>query len=207
MLGKALSQTQVLKILKTPFLTVSGKNMVLSGPRNQSLPFSEFVEPGSKGYFVFYDRMGASIDLYFEGNLIYNYKNRFVYPRIAYPYLFLFSSDLSRAELYLLSAPDQALATLKTEDSISAWSASEDGRYAILGDLSGSYHIFDRNQNRFESHRLKESRINYIKGVEISSSGEYSILGSLHPEIFLLGHAEKGVQDAQLPSGGRAERF
>jgi len=207
-LGKALSQSQVLEILKTPFSIVSeNKVVIFDNHKKEEVPFLDYIDPGTNGYFALYNKMGSLVEVYHQNKLLTSFQNRFVYPHIAYPYLFLFSSDLCKAEIYQLSSLKNALGSIHTKDIISAWSSSPKGEYAILGDLSGQYHIFAPSAHNFKTYTLKESRLNYVKGVEISDDGSYSVLGSLHPEVFVLGNVYQGISKIyHLPSTGRKQQ-
>lgn len=191
------------------FLTIKSQEFILfSEEKMNRIPYDEYIDFSEKGYFVTYDKMGNNVSFFDKGKQIEQWKNQFKYPRINYPYLFLFSSDMSKAEVYHIPEGfDKPSAVILAEDMITSWNASRDGEYFITGDLSGKVYIYSHAEKKIKDFQLNKSRINYVKGVTVNSNGEYCALGGLAPELLYIANYNNKKQTIySIPATGRTNR-
>jgi len=197
------------KIKHNSFLTLKGNELILiADGQKVKIPVENYLDFNEKGYYVFYDKMGNNLTLYEREKMLGEWKNQFKYPRISYPYLLNFSSDLSRVEVYhITQSLQKPLFTLDSEDVFTSWHSSQGGEYLILGDLSGTAHIYSFQENKIKEFKINKSKINYIKGVNVNSQGEICVLGGIGPELLYItkyGREEQTIYS--VPPTGRSKR-
>lgn len=186
------------------------KTLNFFGKKSFVVPIEEFADFSDQGYYVKYDKMGMKISLFYQETLLQEWVKKYNYPRLVYPYLFLFSSDMSKAEVFRVDAKDfkKTVQTLYSKDMFTSWAVSEKGNLFILGDLSGTYFIYDFKNTKLYQKSMEKSRINYIKGVSINEAGGYLVEGSLYPEMLVVGNIHEEKKDFyQFPPTGRSKRL
>jgi hypothetical protein len=196
------------KFPEKSWITLRGKNVTLLPDSQTEIPFENFIDFSSRGYYIKYDKMGALLELFFEKRKIFEWANAYQYPRLQYPYLFLFSSDLTKVRIFDISRTlSKPVLTLNTPDMITAWAAEPEKGYLILGDLSGKYYLYEPETGKLETRRAEHGRIPYIKGAGINSRGDFFILSSLYPEILIQGNIlQKDTQNYEVPVSSRSRK-
>lgn len=202
------------QFLETPLAVLGQDEVVIIGSQgNSSVIYEEFIDFQSGGYWVQYDKYGNKVDFYYGAENFHSFKDMGYYPRLSGRFVFLFNEDMKEVTVIKLEALKKGelkpLYKAVSEECFSSWDADEEGRYFILGDLGGNYIIYDVNKKEFQKKQVTQSRINYLKGVNIHSDGRFALLGSLYPELLYLGNAQDAgakLFPIKIPSTGRTRR-
>lgn len=199
--------------LKQTFLTVSKDKIFFLHKGVEEKNIETFIDFSHNGYYTTYDKMGEKIQLFKLNEKKFEWQNTHNYPRISFPYLFLFSSDLSKINIFdLRQRSGNKIFDFKSEDQISSWKCEKSGKFCILGALDGHFYILKRQKKSkkdflLKKYILKKSRINYVKGVSIDSKGNFFVQGSLYPEILAYGNYKHDkINYTKTPSTGRRQR-
>lgn len=199
-----------LELKDKSFMTYKNNQLLsFSNQKITSVPVENYVDFSPNGYAVLYDKMGNDINLYEKENLIHTWKNQYKYPRLHYPFIFFFSSDMSKAEVYsVLENRDKPLCTVVSSEMFTSWASAPNGEYFILGDLSGKAFIYNAHSKKVHTFSSEKSKNNYIKGVHINSSGDFCVLSGLSPELLYMGNARNQKQAIfSIPPTGRTRRL
>ncbi len=222
--------TQIIQ--KRPFITLSQDKVVAfaDGSKKEFL-FDHFIDFSKNGLYITYDTGGNNVRLSFLDKELAFWENKSTFPRLKYPYLFLFNKDMTTVDIVDADLPHFLPAyTLKADGMITSWDVSHNGKYLIIGDLTGAYYVLKSRPlllqivksiykvfnkqikiKRFDlvKKKFKTSRVNYIKGISINDTGKIVGLGCLYPKVIFLEDFKNKDEELHIlkaPSLGRKKR-